>query len=133
MANVFTHSVGVLYKDDAGTISSTTHSYTDDTEYGLDGLVLAGAVNKEFDIALTLANLKSLVLFSDQAITIKTNSTSSPQDTIVLQAGKEVVWTNDGAAGGANPFAGNVTKFYISNAGLKDANFKFRALAHQGV
>ena len=130
---MFTHSVGVLYKDDAGTISSTTHSYVDDTEYGVKETIVAGAVNKEIDIALTVANLKSLVLFSDQAVTLKTNSTSSPQDTIAMQASKEIVWTTDGAAGGAIPFAGNITKFYVSNAGTKDANFQFRALSHQGV
>jgi hypothetical protein len=130
---LFTHSVGVLYKDDAGTISSTTHSYSDDTEYGVKETVVAGAVNKEIDIALTVANLKAMVLYCDQNVTVKTNSTGSPQDTINLVALKEVIFTIDGGAGGAIPFAGNVTKFYVSNSGLKDANFQFRALAHQGV
>ncbi len=130
---LFTHSVGVLYKDDAGTISSTTHSYIDDTEYGVKVTVTAGAVNKEVDIAFTVANLKALVLYCDQNVTVKTNSTSSPQETITMTALKEIVWTTDGAAGGTIPFAGNVTKFYISNAGIKDANFQFRALSHQGV
>jgi len=133
MANVFTHSIGVLYKSDEGSVSSTTHTYTDDTEAGVDAVVAAGQTNKEWDIALTVANIRSMVLFCDQNVTLKTNSTSSPQDTINLVAGKEVVFTSDGAAGGAVPFAGNVTKFYITNGGLKDANFKFRALLHQGV
>jgi hypothetical protein len=132
-ANVFTHSVGVLYKNDSGTITSTTHTYTDDSEIGLDGVVAAGATNKEFDVAFTLTKVISLVLFSDQALTLKTNSTSSPQDTIAIAAGKEIIFTFDGQAGGADPFAGNITKFYFSNAGTKDANVKFRALLHEGV
>jgi hypothetical protein len=131
---LFTHSVGVLYKDDAGTISSTTHSYTDDTEYGVKETITAGAVNKEVDIALTVANLKALVLYCDQAVTVKTNSTGAPQETITMTALREIIWTTDGAAGVTTiPFAGNITKFYISNAGIKDANFQFRALSHQGV
>jgi hypothetical protein len=133
LANLLSHSISVGYKDDAGTVSSTVHTYSDDSEYNEDMLAAAGATNKEYDVAFTLSKLISLVLFSDQAVTIKTNSSSAPQDTINLQAGKEVIWTTDGAAGGANPFAGNVTKFFITNAGVKDANVKFRALAHLGV
>jgi hypothetical protein len=133
MSNVFTHSIGVVYKNDEGAITSTTHTYTNDTEQGVDALVPAGATNKEWDIAITVANMKSMVLYSDQNVTLKTNSTSSPQDTINLVAGKEIIYTSDGAAGGAIPFAGNVTKFYITNGGLKDANFKYRGLLQQGV
>jgi len=131
---LFIHSVGVLYKDDAGTISSTTHSYTDDTEIGVKEVISAGVTNKEIDITLVVASLKSLVLYCDQIVTLKTNSTSAPQETIVMAALTEIVWTTDGLAGRTTiPFAGNITKFYISNAGAKDANFQFRALAHLGV
>jgi hypothetical protein len=133
MPNLFTHSIGVVYKSDEGSVSSTTHTYSDDTEAGVDALVAAGATNKEWDLALTVANLQSCVLFCDQNVTLKTNSSSSPQETISLVAGKEVIYTHDGAAGGAIPFAGNITKFYLTNSGVKDANFKFRALLHQGV
>lgn len=133
MANLFTHKIGATYSDDSGTITSVTNTYQDDTQIELDMLAVAGANNKEYDVALTLANVKSLVLYSDQPVTIKTNSTSSPQDTITLAAKQQKIFTADGLAGGANPFAGNLTKFFITNAGASDANVKFRALLHQGV
>jgi len=132
-SNVLTHKIATSYQDDAGTVSSLTATYTDDTEVNADMLAAAGATNKEYDVPVTVANIKSMVLYSDQAVTIKTNSTSSPQETITLAAGAQKIYTFDGLAGGAIPFAGNLTKFYISNAGSKDANVKFRALVHQGV
>jgi hypothetical protein len=133
MANLFTHQITAGYKNDSGSITSVTATYQDDTEIGEDMLVTGGSTNKEYDVAFTIANVKTCVLYSDKAVTIKTNSISSPQETITLAAGQQKLYTSDGLAGGTVPFSGNVTKFYISNAGTTDANVKFRALLHQGV
>jgi hypothetical protein len=127
----FTHSIGVTYKTAEGTISSTTDTYTADAEYALDDVVAASTTNKEFDMALTGANIKSMVLYSDQAVTIKTNSTGSPSDTIALAAKIQLVWNTDSHF--SLPFAGNVTKFFVTNAGGVAANLKFRFLSNQGV
>jgi hypothetical protein len=133
MSNLFTHKVGATYSDDSGTITSVTAQYQDDTQIELDMLAAAGATNKEYDVAFTVAHIQSMVLYSDKAVTIKTNSTGSPQETIVLAAGQQKIYTHDGLAGGAIPFGGDITKFYITNAGAADANVKLRVLLHQGV
>lgn len=126
----FTHTIGVTYKTAEGTIASTTDTYTADAEYALDDTVAASTTNKEFDLSLTKANIKSMVLYSDQAVTIKTNSTVA-SDTIVLAAKVQLVWNTDSQF--SIPFSGNITKFFITNSGGVAANIKFRFLANQGV
>lgn len=121
---MFTHKVGVTYSNDAGTITSTTDTYLVDSEVNLDEVVAAGQTNKEYDISITQANIKTMVLMSTQPVTLKTNSTSAPQETIVLVANKQLVWTLDHIE--AKFFAGNITKFYVTNGGSVDATLKFR-------
>jgi len=128
---MFTHKVGVTFSNDAGTITSTTDTYLVDAEVNLDDTVTAGASNKEFDVNITQANIKTLCLMSTKDVTLKTNSTSTPQETINLAANKQLVWTIDHLE--AKPFSGNVTKFYFTNSGTSDATIKFRCGMSVGV
>lgn len=125
-----THSVGITYKTAEGTITSTTDSYTADAEYVIDETIAASTTNKEIDLSLTKANIKSMVMYSDQAVVIKTNSTVA-SDTITLAAKVQLVWNTDSQF--TIPFAGNITKFFITNSGGVAANVKFRFLANQAV
>jgi hypothetical protein len=123
-----THKVGVVYSSDAGTITNTTDSYSADGEVNYDGTIAPATTNEEIDIAVDVDNIKSMVLYSTTAVTVKTNSTTSPAATVVLAAGKQVVWTTDHLE--ANPLGtGSITKFYVTNAGGSTSTFKFRALA----
>lgn len=123
-----THKVGVIYSSDAGTITNTTDSYSADGEVNYDGTVAASTTNEEIDVNVVIANVKSMVLFSTQALTVKTNSTTTPGVTIVLAASKQLVWTVDHLE--TNPLgSGTVTKFYVTNGTGSTATFKFRALA----
>jgi hypothetical protein len=56
--------------------------------------------------------MKSLYILAGQNMTLKTNSSGSPQDTISLTAGVPLVWVTGGAI--SNPFAGTITKFYLT-------------------
>ncbi len=131
VTGLITHSITVGYKAPEGTVTSITTSYSADEDINLSDTVLAGATNKEFDVAVTIANIKSMVLWSDKNLTIKTNSSSTPQETITLTANVQKVYTFDGAA--PNFFSGNITKFFCTNAGIADAKLVFRALVNQGV
>jgi hypothetical protein len=121
-----THRVGITYSSDAGTITNTTDTYTGDGEQNFDGTIATGTTNGEVDLALAVAAIKSFVMFSTQAVTVKTNSTSAPADTINLTAGHQLVWTTDHID--ANPLTVNVTKFYITNTSGSAATVKFRFL-----
>jgi len=112
MANVFTWTFGVNIHTDAGTITSTTDSYTADSDIDFVNVFNAGSSNSEIDIAATLANLKALYLYADQDMTVKTNSAGSPADTINLKAKKQVTWNTDSIF--AKPYTTNVTKMFVS-------------------
>lgn len=79
--------------------------------------VFAGSLtNSLFAMAFVAANLQSIVLVASQPITIKTNSGSSPANTINLLAGIPLVWSKSSAYF-ANPFTSDVTAWYITTTG----------------
>lgn len=127
----FTHTFTRACRDSSGNSLTYTEPITDDSEFNLSVQVAATSTNVEVDWAITVANLKSIAITCDLALTIKTNSTGSPQETITLIAGQVLVWTLQTDGSGHVPFAGDVTKLYVSNAGSTIANFNIRAIAHQ--
>jgi hypothetical protein len=70
----------------------------------------------ELAIAFAVAKLKAIKLTSDVALTLKTNDSGSPQETISLAAGVPLDWYY--GCGLAVPFAGNVTKIYATEGGI---------------
>jgi hypothetical protein len=57
-------------------------------------------------------DLVAIELLASAPVTILTNSTTAPQDTIALAASVPLQW--DSQSGLACPFAGAVTEFYVS-------------------
>jgi len=121
----FTHSVGVTYRTAEGTITNTTDNYTADGQILFSGTV-ANSATQEVDVAIDVSKVQSIVLYSDRAITVKTNSSGSPDDTIALAAGKQLVWTVDHVE--AIFLTVDVTKFYLVNASGGTANVKIYVL-----
>lgn len=73
-----------------------------------------------------MSALASVYILSDQDLTLKTNSTGSPDDTIILTANKPVIWY--AGCGWTNPLTVDVTKFYLTNGGGTSATFRARFL-----
>jgi hypothetical protein len=130
-ASQFTHTLGTSYHTDAGTIASVTAIYVADSESNLDDTVPGSTTNKEFDLSITKSDVVSMIMYSNQAVTIKTNSSSSPSDTISLATNMPLVWNTDSPV--AIPLAGPVTKIYVTNAGVTAAALKIRVLMKIGV
>ena len=128
----FTHTVGITYRTAAGTITSTTDSYTSDSEINEDVQVPATTTDKEIDVSFDPTKVKSMVLYSDKTVSLKTNAVGTDAvDSIALTAQKQVVWNSD--SGSDIPFGGAghntpITKFYVTNGGLVAANLKFYCL-----
>jgi hypothetical protein len=124
----FTHSIGVLYKSQEGTIANTTDPFTGNAEEGLDVNVPAATTAQAEALAITVANLVSLCLFSTTtAVVIKTYAAGVLKDTINLAAGKQLVWNN--ASTFANPFSVNFDTIKLDNADpTKATTFKARFL-----
>jgi|GEM_PF-2354798 len=127
-AGVFTHSITKGYKSDEGSITSVVSSITGDAEVGVESTLAVGATNTHFAIAVTKTQILAMVLYCSTSCTVKTNSSSSPQDTIAIAAGAQIVYEGSGASGAVIPFASDVTGFYVTNNDPKAGNFKFRAL-----
>lgn len=127
----FTHTLGTTYRTDAGTIASITAVYTGEGEVDLDATVALSTTNKEYDIQFIKTDVISMIMYSDKVVTIKTNSSGSPSDTISLAANMPLVWNTDSPV--AIPLAGNVTKVYVTNATATNAALKIRVLARIGV
>jgi hypothetical protein len=128
---VFTHTLGTTYHTDAGTIATTTDVYTGDAENDLEEVVPASTTNKQYLMAIDVSKIVSMVIFANGALTLKTNSTSSPIDTVVLVANKVVVWNTDSVM--ANPLTADVTTLYATNAAVTPVTLKIRILEAVGV
>ncbi len=122
---MFTHNLTIGWSSGNAQISRQITKQADG-ERNADPVVTAGAGDFVVSLPLTVASLKSLVIFSDKDVTIKTNSAGAPDDTLAVVAGVPLIWY-EGAAG-ANPLTTDVTTLHIANAGADDANVQIRAL-----
>lgn len=121
-----TDSLGIAYTGAGSGLLSLTLSKTADAYSGYAGVIADGATDQQVAVACRQAGLQMALLYSDQDVTLKTNSSSVPQETIALTATTPVLFVKDEL--GSNPFAGNVTTMYITNASGSDANVVVRLL-----
>jgi len=103
-------------------VSTTPDSVADAGRADALVTIPASTNNYELVIAFPYATISSVYILSDKALTVKTNSSGSPDDTIAIAAAKPLAYYGSGT----NPFTANVTKLYITNAGGTAADFKIR-------
>ncbi|MDP9292787.1 MAG: hypothetical protein M3O82_10560 [Verrucomicrobiota bacterium] len=125
-AGVLTHVITTGYKNDAGTVSSVLKTYTGDAEENVEDVVAVGITNKLYTVAITKTQIVSMCIYSSGAVTIKTNSSSAPTETITLAAGDAKTWATDHAE--SCPFSANITALYVTNTGSVPATLKMRVL-----
>jgi hypothetical protein len=127
VGTMFNHSITHGYTDDGGNVFNSIIKFTGQTEAGYDGTIAANATDFLIDIAFPITGLQSLCIWSDTNLTVKTNSSSSPVQTIALLANVPISW---GAGTGAtDPITAAVTSLYVTNATANPAKFKVRALS----
>ncbi len=123
-----THQVLRQYADTSSNRIQLSEIISGGTEKNLDKSM---AVGTDTAVAFTLDRtiLQSLCLSSDVALTIKTNSSGSPTDTIVLVAGQALVWTLATDTLAKCPITATITSLFITNAAGGPAAFKLRSLS----
>lgn len=126
----FNHHIKMQYQTEAGQVVSTDTVYSDNGAPAFNDAIAASQTNKEIDIAFVRANLKSFVFWADQDLTLKTNSSGSPADTIAYKKNTRFVWSNDEYS--AIPFSADVTKFYVTT-GVNVTNILIFACVHISV
>ncbi len=103
-----------------GTFTITnTDSYTTDQVSKIQESVATGTADQEISLAVDISKLKAFSMQASQAMTVKTNSSGSPQETFTLTAGSPVVFVEGDTA----IFSGDVTKLFITNASGSLATF----------
>lgn len=114
-------------------IGNNTVSYsvtkTNEGEQTLSTTIATGVTNREYSLAFTTTNVDVLYLYSSQDVTLKTNDSGSPADTITLDAANPLVWVKDSGV----PFpldgtAGAITKLFVTNASGSTATLEFHIL-----
>jgi hypothetical protein len=91
-------------------------------EANCSAIALAGQV-LEIDLPVDVSQILSGFVESDQAVTLKTNSTTSAAQTFALTAKRAVAWKTGDIA--TCPWTTDVTRLYWDNsAGDTDANVK---------
>ncbi len=125
MADTFRHTFKNTVKAEEESLNSIEQSWVADAHTKINPTIPASTTNLLIDIAFTVAGLKSCWISSDKAVTIKTNDSTTPQETITIAAGIPLIWN---ANSGVNQFAGDVTAMYVSNADTGPAEMKIRIL-----
>lgn len=99
---------------------------TADGEANIEVTVADAAVDLPVMIAIDVSALKLLYLSSDQDLTIKTNDSGTPTDTLTVSGGKPLVWFEQN--GYTNPLSADVTAIYVSNSSGSPAKLIIKTL-----
>lgn len=85
--------------------------------------VVAPGETAEIDCPVTVAKIQSGFITATKDVTVHTNAADGTGgQTFSVPTGKSVAWNNTMAA--ANPFTVNITKFFITNAGVAAATVR---------
>jgi len=105
---------------------TTQRTYTGTGHAAIAEAIADGQTAKQINIAIDVSALKSIVIKSDQNITIKTNSSGSPDDTLTIEANKEYSWNEDSLD--TCQLGTDVTTIFIANASGSEATLTIDAI-----
>ncbi len=106
------------------------YSFEDDQDVGNENNVDEPIPDGSTDLAVGWGNvdvseMKGVFMVSDQDLTLKTNSSSTPDDTINLVAGKPYFWS--AGLSMPNPLSTDVTGgLFVTNSSGQEANLIIR-------
>lgn len=110
---------------------STEVSISADGAFDRD-LTIPGATTDQLVAAvIDVSQMKLLYISSDQDITIETNNSSAPADTLTITANKPLLWYE--GYGLDNPLGTDVTALYITRAAGDSATVKIRCMVDATV
>ena len=127
------YTFGTTVRTNNGSVTVPGVRVSGDAELVFDDMIPAGAVNRHIVMGLDVSELKGYVIVAEglatgKTMTVKTNSTSSPVDTLTLTPASPGVSWYAGAAY-ANPLSADVTAFYVSNDDTTARRFRVYACA----
>lgn len=108
----FTHTITRTYNDGAEVLTKNI-TVTSGATVAIDESISANQTNLLVALNIDVSQLKSLFILTDVAMTLKTNSSGSPDDTISMVANVPLEWKNDGYH--TCPLTVDVTGLYVTN------------------
>lgn len=115
----YTHVKNFSAETPSGQVTSQ-RSYSASGHVGIAEAIADGQTAFLINLAIDVSEVVSLIIKSDQDITIKTNSSGSPDNTLALEANKEYNWDEDHLD--ALKLTVDVTKIYVANASGEESN-----------
>ena len=107
-------------------VGGTAITISDESEFVLDAAVADSVTDGLHAMVLDVTQVKSIIIVSDQAVTLEFNNSTTGVPTIVLVANMPYVWTTNSYD--TLILTADVTALYITNASGSTANVKIRAL-----
>lgn len=103
-------------------ISGSRRQHTGDSQLIINESIAIGATNLLVLSAIDISQVKALALYSSVDLTVKTNSSGSPTDTINLLAGIPYIWET--GAYDTCKITADVSSLYITNGSGAVATFQ---------
>src|ERR1039458_1811896 len=108
----FTDSTTLAYKTSSGTVSLSSIDESGSQRQNSTLTVPASTSNYHMALSVDVDQLISFLMYSSANVTVKTNSSSSPAQTLTLVAGIGLTWNN--ANGQSNPLTTDITGIYVT-------------------
>ena len=106
------HQINVNYTSPSGTVVAQA-SATGNVNLELDLVVPASSTNYLVDtVDFPITGLQAVLFYSAVDMTVKTNSSSAPDQTITLVAGVPFFWTY---GNGTDPITAAISKIYVTS------------------
>jgi len=115
-----THTVETKVVTAARTVLGSK-TYSGDAESKLEVAIADSVTDQQVNVAIDVTAVKSILMTSDQDLTVETNDGTTPTDTINLIAGVPYLWTTDQYF--TNLLTADVTALYLTNSSGATANF----------
>ena len=121
----FSHSIVQNWAGNGRTIGSS-NSFSGDGQESRSVAVPPTTSDQLVNFALDVGQIKAIYMKSNVDLTVETNSSSAPDDTISLLAGIPYIWYTGSYF--TNLLTTDVTALYLSNAGAVAAAFELEVV-----
>jgi hypothetical protein len=113
-----------------GDSDSDLMTFDDEGAINYDFTIAGGATDSRKAVVIDVSEVVMLRMVSDRDITIETNSSSAPADTIALVAGKPFLWYSGIGFALADALSADVTDMYFTLAAGADATVSIRGVTN---
>lgn len=120
-----THAITIQWEQGNNSLS-LRDTFTGEAEKNVSVSVPDSSTDYEITLGIDISEIKSIVISSDQVITVETNSGSAADDTFAITANNPLIWNVDSPA--ATPFTADITALFVTNASGSAATFNVRCI-----